>query len=124
VRKAAKARPAHPDQVLLDLCARAAELERQIALAHSQIMAKDEEQKLDIEKEEELEQELGIPDIEEKLGNLNQAIVRLRPITLGGFVAKAERAPQARAGDEQPADECIDEMLVTVLITDLVATEA
>jgi hypothetical protein len=92
MRKAAKARPAHPAQMLLDLCARAAELERQIGLAHSQVMAKDEEQKLDIEKEEEHEEELGIPDIEEKLGNLNQAIVSLRPITLRGFVAKAERA--------------------------------
>jgi hypothetical protein len=63
-------------------------------------------------------------DVKEELGRLLDMIVEVRPTTLRGFVAKAKCAHQARAGDERPADQCIDEMLVTALIRDLVATEA
>jgi hypothetical protein len=34
----------------------------------------------------------------------------IRAVTLRGFVAKAKRAHKARAGDERPMDECMDEM--------------
>lgn len=98
-----------PDRELLDLCARAAEIERQIAAAWAQAMAKGEDADTD--------------DLEDEIGTLNQAIVRLRPATLRGFVAKARRAHKARAGDERPPDEAMDEMLVTAVIVDLVAME-
>ena len=58
-----------------------------------------------------------------QLGAVNAAIVKLRPTTLAGFVAKAKRAHKARAGDERRPDECMDGMLVTSLITDLAAME-
>jgi hypothetical protein len=113
--------PAHPDQKLLDLCARADELERASAAACAQVTAAG---CTGIEEEDKLEEKLGIPDIEEKLSDLNKAIVTVRPTTLAGFVAKAKRAHKARLGDERPPDEYMDGMLVTSLITDLVATEA
>lgn len=110
-RMSATATP-DPDRELLNLCARAAELERQIAAAWELVMAKGDGEDADT------------GDLEDEIGTLNQAIVKLRPATLRGFVAKAKRAHKARAGDERPPDEAMDEMLVTALVTDLVAMEA
>jgi hypothetical protein len=104
---------AHPDQALLDLCARVAELEAVIARSWSLVTGEDGNEEPD-----------DLDDVKKELARLHKMIVEARATTLAGFIAKAKCAHQARAGDERPPDECIDEMLVTALIRDLVVTEA
>jgi hypothetical protein len=98
------------DQALLDLCARAAELEAKVDQAY----------RLDPE------DEVAISELEEELSPIHERILAIRPATLKGLVAKARRASWVRS-DHDPGVRAmatyLNEKFDTSIIADLLAME-
>jgi hypothetical protein len=106
---------ANPDQLLLELCARAAELEAVIAHSWSLITgAPDDEEPDDLD------------DIYPEQNALFEAIVRTRATTLAGLVSKAKVARLLLPNGEEwllTDDRSMEDMLMIALVIDLLAME-
>src|SRR5258708_13854460 len=104
----------NPDQLLIDSCARVAEVERLISLAWLRVTGEDGNEEPD-----------DIDDVYAEQSALYDTIVKTPPTTLAGFVAKA-RCTKICRPDERDSDESeyIDGLLTVTLINDLAAMEA